>query len=671
MAETLSRLPDEALVSLRSEPLLASRLASGGTLERTLADRSWAKEWLDAAGSSVRETLEWIVGRYGAMPFEAEKLEREMRHATRWTGAEIRVALIRLRKSGIVFAVRKLWGETLLYVPTDTAVMWKRLLLPVRSAPLETGEERNVRKPEADYRPPLSIQLLAVWFDIRKTGLPLTSKGLPHKTAAARIAGSLRFAASELGAIAFALPNAEGCPPPLSLAIDLGLLTGVLVREPSAIAAAPDPQCPSEWADLLPEQFDRLLLGQIIDRFASQQPLLFGAAVAISQLVPLRWHVEREARAGLPEEASADFAAWIRLLEAFGWIERGEWRSESVLRWKIDLGFAEEDGEPIKRASAEKAFVLPDLEIMVPPGVPVGPRWLLEEIADRKAVDVVSTYALTKEACVAAGRRGYDPESLLAALERICEGELPGNVRLVVRDWFRTIGKASVESAVLLRIGEEKLTALIERDPRAQSMLAEKIGPRVYRILPERADDVGRWIAEFGYSTDRAADSSALPAGKKETAGDLRAKAPAAGTAAKPAEAAIGGGSGGGWALRRHELGYYEQDPLLPDETELFPGVDGIPASWLSKPAAYHPSTRRKLIERAIAWRTALRIGSGQAGRIFVPETLDGDEGDWRVSGTVRPDGPFGASDSPGTEGKLTLTADEFGEMMIVLPGKP
>lgn len=48
------------------------------------------------------------------------------------TGIEIKAAVIGLRKKGVLFSLRKLWGEILYVLPRDSAAQWHRVLLSCR-----------------------------------------------------------------------------------------------------------------------------------------------------------------------------------------------------------------------------------------------------------------------------------------------------------------------------------------------------------------------------------------------------------------------------------------------------------------------------------------------------------------------------------------------------------
>ncbi|MFB9330579.1 helicase-associated domain-containing protein [Paenibacillus aurantiacus] len=90
-----------------------------------------------------------------------------------------------------------------------------------------------------------------------------------------------------------------------------------------------------------------------------------------------------------------------------------------------------------------------------------------------------------------------------------------------------------------------------------------------------------------------------------------------------------------------------------------FQGLDSLPVSWRSQMRAYHPSTRRELVERALSWRTAVKLTIRGEVVPFIPDKLVEDEGGWCVSGDLRWDGQVE---------RTQLTPHMWDEMMLLIP---
>ncbi|MCQ6560368.1 helicase-associated domain-containing protein [Paenibacillus mendelii] len=97
----------------------------------------------------------------------------------------------------------------------------------------------------------------------------------------------------------------------------------------------------------------------------------------------------------------------------------------------------------------------------------------------------------------------------------------------------------------------------------------------------------------------------------------------------------------------------------LPTVESLFQGLDEVPLVWRSQMRAYHKSTRRELMERALNWRVPVNLSVMGTIIPFVPDELVDGMGDWAVSGRLLK--------NCGAE-PVKLKPDMWDEMMLVIP---
>ncbi|UVI27851.1 helicase-associated domain-containing protein [Paenibacillus spongiae] len=109
------------------------------------------------------------------------------------------------------------------------------------------------------------------------------------------------------------------------------------------------------------------------------------------------------------------------------------------------------------------------------------------------------------------------------------------------------------------------------------------------------------------------------------------------------------------------QISHLDQSNEMPTAESLFQGLNEVPLVWRSQMRVYHPSTRRELLERALNWRIPVNLTvSGSVVR-FIPEGLEEGNGEWAVTGRVRP--------HSGTETEpVKLSPDMWDEMMLVIP---
>lgn len=662
LADTLARLPEALIERLRRHPLVLPALQDGLPLEAALGGAGWARRWAEAADPLARELLLRIVRAYAAMPFGEEEAEARFRRETGRTGADVRVALARLRRDGAVFAVRKAWGERLLYVPADMAGLWP-LVLSLTEA--DSGMEAEADAPPAEPAPasaggtrlPLSMQLLAAWSDIRRHGLPLTAQGVPNRARASRLAAVLELTAEEAANAGLWPEAGRTAPANVELALDIGLRLGWLRREPGRLATADAP--PAGWAELTPAGADAKLLDFAALRCAGQDPRLHWAAASLRGLAPGVWHLEREALRRMGEPDAQERAAldrWLALLAACGWAERGTAAGEPAFRWRIDP--APEALRAPEPEAEGTVYALPDLEVIVPPEARLGLRWHLELVAERQTADVVSTYRLSAEGCRRASEAGWRAETFAAWLEQASGAPLPPPAARALADWFGRLGKASLADVKLLRLAETELADRLARDPQAASWLLERLGDRAFAVRPDAVRELERRLRELGYPPEVPQPGS--PPSEAAPVAGARRKGAASARSAAP-----GPSLGEGWLPDRQPLAIYEPDASLPEPEELFPGIGQVPAAWLRQPRSYHLSTRRQLVERALAWGAGLRVKRGDRWLEFVPEALMPADGGWAVRGALlrREPGESGVAAE-----RLELPGDSLAELMIELP---
>lgn len=672
LADILARLPDERKERLESHPLIRPELESGFSLEEALSGFGWARRWIEAASPLDCRLLLRLARIYAGLPFGEDEAEARLRGEADWTGAEIRVALARMLRDGVLFAVRKAWGERLLYLPSDMAGVWQ---LALRASKTGTNYTKAPAPalPEADaeeedfVRLPLSLELLGAWSDIGRKGFPLTAKGAPNKARAAKLSAAMRLKESDLAPSGAWTRADTGVPANVALALDLGLRLGWLVREPGRIAAAE--RAPGAWADLTIAAADAELLDLVTERYAGQEASLHWAATALRGMEPYEWFPAEEALRQWEDVSEEDESAkgaldrWARLLAAFGWMERRPGGEKAMLRWLIDPQAALWRDEPItaeRRQPGDGAvYVQPDLEIIVPPEAGFGLRWELERIAERVSLDVVSTYRITRATCIQAGDAGYSASALKEWLASISGAPLPEPAARALDDWFGRIGKLSFADAKLLAAETRELADRIARDGPASAWLLDRLNDRVFAVKPEGVRELAERLSELGYppSGDLRRASESAPSLIRDSGG--AAKPPEAFAEAPAAPAP--GGADSGWMRPGRLLSIYEPDGSIPEREELFPGVESIPSVWLQQPRSYHPSTRRELIERALAWRTGVRVRRGDRWMDFVPEALAPVDGGWKVAGRIRP--PL-----PGEPARVEWSADSLEELMIELP---
>ncbi len=646
--DSAARLPESLRKIVAAQPSVAARLRGGMPLHEVLSSPEWAAEWVRDADPLHLSVLSRLLRRFGSHAFEEEKGEAEIRRGGQVTGAEWRAAAARLRSCGILYAVRKTWGERLYYIPADMIPVWQRILLPTHATPLRTDESGRVELLPGPQRLPLPLEMLGVWSSIRRSGAALTAKGAVSKPAAARLSAETRLTPEELAPLRLVYPQQDALSPGAALALDLGLCTGVLRKREKAVSVSPDglPAWMTGSLRTVNAEFWRL----VVLRYASADPRMHLAASAMASCVAETWYREQDIAAiGIGLDA---VEAWLQVLEAFGWAQRGRLQQNGCFRLSADLGGLAGGTGLEPEEETESFFIQPDGEIMVPPHVGLADRWFLEEISERITADRLFIYRLTRKSCARACESGIQEQEVRRFLEQGSGAPLPETVSEALTDWFRFLGRTRIEAdAVLLRTDGGETAGRLLEDAETADCLLERIGERDFIVDREKLKRLRKRLEHLGYAP--------LACHSDHTGSD-------------PTDENAAAGAEQEWICASHlKLSIFRPDPSALTREELFPGQSEIPAAWLTRPGTYHASTRRELIQQAIGWRAAVQIGEEGSAAVFVPHSLSGRGEHWEVRGRWKPAesaAAFARSEGGPEPELVTLRAEEVSPLKIVLP---
>jgi hypothetical protein len=649
---------------------LALRLASPETIDRQYA----------GLYELERATLARIVRRFAVEPFDWAKLEK----AAQWemSGAALKVGLIRLSHKGIVFALRRKWGETDYVLPEDTFVHWsERLLSMEEAALLYDGADVSANSP---YRPSLASRLLAVLACAAKEEVTLTQKGGLHKRHAGRLAVLVAAGDDELptdGPIPQTYRTHYGSVA-VGFVCEIAFRLGLLEKKRERLAVRP--QGLARWLRQPEARMHSRLYALWKEAAGRRDVATHHVACCLERLPEGRWISLRKAAEWLDENIGAEPAGagvgiaagsdrlerwigqilqWVAPLVAWGWGETASGPDgEPLFRWvskpiamQSDLqmaGHAANAGEGRAAAAfASGLFVQPDFELIVPPDCPYTVRWELEMIAERVRHEHVAVYRLSRETAVRAMEHGRTAEAMLAFLERHAKYGVPDNVRTAILQWGDQQSRLRMEPAVLLRCRDEATARMLAEDERIAPLLAEALGPATWVVRPGKETELRALLERIGYS----------PGGRKEAAEDqvlypVVAEEPFDLPAEEDGRDAWGAVASKGLIYSKPTVQYYENERRFPAIEDVYPGLQEIPQMWLKDCRSYHASTRKQMIQKALEWKACLKLRRAGTDTLFIPLRLDGIRDDWAVTGVAQ-------------AAEVRLTPDQWEEMQLILPG--
>ncbi|MEF3309901.1 helicase-associated domain-containing protein [Paenibacillus sp. GYB004] len=640
-----------------------------GTLEQLLADERKISELNGSLYDLEIKTLTLVLRTFGYEPFDWPKLEKAGRKA--FPGAALKVGLIRLSRRGIVFAIQRKWGEAEHRVAEDTFPLWRRQLLPFdETAVVYAGSDAA---PDSDYRPGIPSQLLSVLAYTAKEEVALTQKGTMHKRHAGKLsaltpvkdeefrdAGTLLRPDPDYGSAAAAylcamgqslglLEKADG-----RLAVRNSRLRGWLRQTEAEMHAV----LYALWKEMNAPRC--CWLQHAVSCIEQMPESVWISVCAVAEQMPgesegltaRRLNVDGSSRSGLLMD-------WLSPLIAWGWAESGLTPDgRKLFRWLTNPAGSKTGGGTTAATSSSRdeaaaapcLFIQPDFELIVPPDCPYGVRWELELIADRIRHEHMAVYRMTRETIMRALDQGRTADGTVGFLELHAKYGVPDNVRVAIQQWGEQQSLLRLAPYVVLKCRDEAAARMIGGDERIVPLLGETLGPAAWTVPADKEAELRALLERSGYSPGgkKGAEGGTtvylqLPAADDGDLPDSRSGEPAD----NPAK---------GHIYSKATVQYYGKEGKFPLVEDVYPGLQEVPSMWLKDCRAYHASTRKQMILKALEWKACLKLRKSGADTVFIPIRLDGIRDDWAVTGFEQ-------------QSEVRISPDQWEEMQLILPG--
>ncbi|NJJ38980.1 helicase-associated domain-containing protein [Paenibacillus apii] len=576
------------------------------------------------------------------------------------TRVEFRLAFSELLRGGWIGAMRQIGGNQLFYIPAERLDTLHSRFFPVSP---------NCLKPEGlrlsvATGPGLAGELFRALLFAVEEGLPLTSKGAVHKKYVSRLACKMQLEEEHLQGLDLRSPYPEDYPQPAVLIIDLLLHLGLLVRRDQTFL--PEGNGVEKWLGLSESEMSVLLHAAASRRYGRRTAAdrHFRCLICRPEYRPGHWYSLADTvgwmeatglalpgeRPGLVEVS----AAWLRCLAGFGWAEVGSDTGGSLcFRWTNSKPHPSVSSESIDPAEA-RIIVQPDLEVLVPEETPYSLRWSLACFAELVQIDSMWSLRLTRERLERASSRGISPDEVIRWLEHYAESGLPGEVRAVLEQWGRDIGRTALTETLVLSCRSETDAEMIAGHPRLKDGL-ERLGPRHFAVSQGRAELVRRELASAGMHPLEGLPGSA---GEGSPEGGLfRLDPPETGDSGYALSADPAAGL---WYAEDHVAAVQAEMPPAPESAEeLWPDAAEVPSAWIKEERRYHASTARLLMEQALKWGTKVRLSLEGRPCEFIPERIM--PGAWRVSGRL-------LSFTGETPQELEMSSGDWDTIQLIVP---
>ncbi|MDR6880297.1 helicase-associated domain-containing protein [Bacillus sp. 3255] len=663
-----AKMPESMKQQISSQPWCAAFTKDGVQLDDLLTDRSYLIHLLAQLSQNERNTLRLILSVFGCESFTADALERQA--SLQMAGAQAAVGLVGLRRAGVIAAFRKSWGEQLYALPEDAFDVWQGLLFP--SVKLRSRDERDAGEleellggvhltPAADDEQeragagagahPRGLAQLLFHFLVacsQQPSLPLTNKGTLHKKQLLKLTGHLNLPRDLLrsAGIAYAFRDQydDGTALMLELAIRMGFLTGSgerLYLHEEAVKAWLRQDYATQQSDLYTIWCQLLLPAPVWlqHAIAWAEKAEGGAWYEADSIVRSVGECcsRKEGTNAYPSIYQAVMITYLAPLSIFRFLELAKDREEKVwFRWLITPRNAGKTSIAQEKPGASSIYVQPDYEVLLPPDVPLSLEWEIAAFADLKMSEQMRTYRISKESFYRAWENGRNTEEIIRLLQEHVYYDVPEPVILTLRQWGEQAGKVRMEDVTLLRCRSADIADALLRNEKCRPFLGERIGAAEFIVPKDRLAQLSKHLEHMGYHPN----------------GSRRNKEEESSAAAGPALAL----QTPGICYTRDTLQLYELETELPERSDVYPDMGSIPGAWLHDFRAYHGSTRKEMIRKAIEWKSCLQLNKEGESRLIIPRGLREERSGWVLDGLE-------------DYQEISLSGEDWQEMKLILPG--
>lgn len=601
-----------------------------------------------------RKVLKLIIDKVGYKPFNLGQLEQNINSTI--VGAELKLGLLHLRQKGIVFTLRKTWGEHVYMIPRDTFASWYRLFMEDSfnfNSLAKTDKEIELIH---DSRSSMAHDVFYLLIYIAKNGLPITQKGTISKRHLQKIITKINVRDEDLQGMSLQYAGQELYPPSFAVIYDAALRLRLLQQEVERVVLHESfvPRWLKNSAEQMQESLYQMWTQLHIPSLTGVQHF----TLILEQMPRGQWFLldpilNYLVEDGMiPKDSRQDFLItleeeWLNPLSGLGWIEKGKTKTHQVaLRWTA----SQEGGD-------QQFYIQPDFEILVPFTVPFKVLWELDCIAEHKQSDRVSRYLISKDSIQYAHEQGRSVKEIIQFLKQHSKYGIPENVELMVEQWGSQFGQVGISEVLLLSCRDQETAQSIVNHPLCSPYITP-IGKKDFIIAREHSSELLKNLDKYGFSPMKSIQTSeneCVMYPKLGTNTEILVNHSDEVGSTEVTE--LANNKSQGLIYAKYAVNYYEWETKEPKLEEVYPRLEDVPAIWLNEYRDYHKSTRKELVEKAIEWKVYLKLNKQGETVQFTPMLLrEYTNQQWKVQGME-------------LSQEVWLSPEHWKEMQLILPG--
>lgn len=580
--------------------------------------------------------------------------------------SECRPALTLLRRKGMVFTVRRQWGELGYIMPEQLRENWRENLLK-RVDPGSWNVSHLHEPPSFTHPYPSLIRdVFEIIVRAQDQALILTKKGSVRRQSIKQVMKALRLQDEALYGLSLKYENRESYTPREAVLFDYLLRHHLLYQVETENILRADLDVVAEWVNHDPHRLAE-------ESFHWFRSCILPADVRVQTLLDYMLHVRKPGWYSLrrmsgdiiqnlgedvltpytdhvnpPELEEQIIDMWVERalspLDSGGWITVVKIRDDNGLddyHWHWAPGMT----DSFHTENEVKVYVQPQMEIMVPPVASLSLEWELSRFAELMNPGDSYHYKITRESVRNGIEKGLSEGEIVESLRQNSAIPLPDVVELTIRRWGQELNRSYFRDVRLIGC-RDRSTA----DEWAQfdffQEYTDRIGDRYFIVKEGYWDLLVEQLEQRGYEKPapyvKDEPLKAAPSSRERTE-SLQAH--------RPSPLFTG----------RDRVQGYRVENVFPELDEAYPGLDKIPAMWWKHFRSYHESTLRDLVQQALKIQLPLKIKAGTRSFVVEPQSLVNEQGYWILKGSV-----FREQDDPVKIVEMKL--NEIDRIQLIIP---
>lgn len=408
------------------------------------------------------------------------------------TRDEFEYGITKLRRKGILFTLRKTWGEVGYILPENLYQAWHKFFF---SSIINNQEE--LKYTIGFIEQPLGLiedDLFRLLVYIKHEEIPVTLKGTIHKRHITKLDELIKIKNEQIEKFPFR-NNFFSKEYPKNIALLLEIAS--MVELITTIHKVKTTRKAVIWHEL--DQFQRREYLESIIRylFKSTDLLIQHLYYIIFHFPKGKWfsfnNLLKDLAGFLNRQIDDLFLKRvedeiIKPLLALGWIQVSRNDSETMFLW---LEFDENNTNQI--------YIQPNYEILVPQFFPYHLRFVIEQFADLDNQDKVNRYKLTKESVLRGLENGGTIEDFFDFISKYSLTPMSDNVESTLRGWAENYGTISFMDVRLLKCESEEIAKSLKDKDKLKEWIIGEIAPTHLIIKREGFEELISLLKEMEF----------------------------------------------------------------------------------------------------------------------------------------------------------------------------